>query len=142
VSGVCIDVVIERATLGVSGSDVTFTISADDPRTIRAIEIAAEADQWLSGHDRQGEEVYGVPSQSEPGRYYIVTRRGCDCPDFAQGTVSPAKQEHACKHMLAVRLHTELVRAQRRPSRPAGQTAGRHLRVVRREEPDADDRQP
>ena len=129
---------IERATLTVVvESDVTFTISADDPRTIRAIEIAAEADQWLSGHNRQGEEVYGVPSQSEPGHYYIVTRHACDCPDFAQATAAPAQQERACKHMLAVRLHTELVRAQARPSRPASRAPERHLRVVRPDESEA-----
>ena len=38
---------------------MSFTISADDPRTIRAIEIAAEADQWLTGHNQAGEEVFG-----------------------------------------------------------------------------------
>jgi hypothetical protein len=85
---------------------VTFTISADDPRTIRAIELAAEADFWLKGRNQAGEDVYGVPSQSESGRYYIVTPSGCDCPDFAHGA------QAACKHMLAVRLYRELVKAQ------------------------------
>jgi hypothetical protein len=87
---------------------VSITISADDPRTIRAIEIAAEADYWLSGRDRAGEDVYGIPSQREPARYYIVTASSCDCPDFAQ-------RGDACKHVLAVRLHCELARAQHTP---------------------------
>ena len=118
---------------------MTFTISADDPRTIRAIEIAAEADYWLSGHTRDGEAVFGVPSQCDPGRYYIVTRSSCDCPDFVHRALETGG-EHACKHMLAVQLHRELVRAQTAPppSRRSGSgsAAGRpavgrgHLSLV------------
>jgi SWIM zinc finger len=85
---------------------VTVTISADDPRTIRAIELAAEADYWLKGRNPDGVDVYGVPSQSESGRYYIVTASSCDCADFARG------ESPACKHMLAVQLYRELVKAQ------------------------------
>jgi SWIM zinc finger len=96
---------------------VTVTINAEDPRTIRAIELAAEADRWLSGRNREGEDVFGVPSQSEPGRYYIVTRRSCDCPAFRHGEPA-ADGETLCKHILAVRLHAELVRAQQRLPRP------------------------
>ena len=84
---------------------VSITINADDPRTIRAIEIAAEAEFWLSGRDRAGCEVYGIPSQHETGRYYVVTRSTCDCPDFEQ-------RQEPCKHVMAVRLHEELARAQ------------------------------
>src|SRR5437868_9921913 len=106
---------------------MSFTISAEDPRTIRAIEIAAQAEYWLSGRNQAGEDVFGVPSQAEPGRYYIVTAARCECEDFKQHPQS------ACKHMLAVRLHTELVRAQQQPSRSARHgTANRrgHLSVV------------
>ena len=85
---------------------MSITISADDPRTIRAIEIAAHAEHWLSGHNAAGEEVFAVPSQREPGRYYIVTSSSCQCADFVQ------HPDSECKHVLAVRLHTELVRAQ------------------------------
>ncbi len=99
---------------------MTVTINADDPRTIRAIEIAAEADYWLTGRDRTGEEVYGVPSQTEPGRYYIVTSTRCDCPDF----VNAKRAETPCKHMLAVRLHAELKRAE------SGRRARGHLTVI------------
>jgi hypothetical protein len=123
-SGICIEVVIERDRLSVA---VTYTISADDPRTIRAIEIAAGADQWLTGHNQAGEEVFGVPSQSEPGRYYIVTRRTCDCPDFRNSTEAESRSDRACKHVLAVRLHGELARAERLG--PAARS--RHLRVLR-----------
>jgi hypothetical protein len=95
---------------------VTVTISADDPRTIHAIEIAAEADYWLTGHDRDGRALFAIPSQQEPERYYIVSGSRCDCPDFVQ-------RGAPCKHVLAVQLHTELARAERRQKR-------RHLSVV------------
>jgi hypothetical protein len=109
---------------------VTFTISADDPKSIRAVELAAEADLWLTGRNRAGEDVYGVPSQADPSHYYIVTSASCDCPDYAHTST-------ACKHMLAVRLHRELVRAQQRRTQPARTRADPprsrgHLSVVPR----------
>jgi SWIM zinc finger len=145
-SGVCIDTVMDCARLreptsgNETGRRVSFTISADDPRSIRALELAAEADQWLRGRNRQGEEVFGVPSQSDPGHYYIVTRSSCDCPDFRHsaapgpGPGQPSEQR-PCKHILAVRLHTELVRAQQHQARPAAAPRRRdHLSVVPRPE--------
>ena len=108
---------------------MSITINAEDPRSIRAIELAAEANLWLSGHNARGEDVYGVPSQSEPGRYYIVTATSCDCPDFhnnaAWATLDAGDERHACKHILAVRLHIELVKAQRLQPRARG-----HLTVL------------
>lgn len=118
---------------------MTITISADDPRTIRALEIAAEADQWLKGHNRQGEDVFGVPSQSDPRHYYIVTRSTCDCPDFRRigSPAAPpdeADEQRACKHVLAVRLHTELVKAQQHQVRQPSPRRRDHLSVVPRPE--------
>jgi SWIM zinc finger len=86
---------------------MTITISSQDPRSIRAIEIAATSNQWLKCRGHDGSKRYGVSSQSEPGRYYLADTRTCDCPD-AQRRGLP------CKHVLAVRLHVELVRAQQR----------------------------
>jgi hypothetical protein len=112
---------------------VSITINADDPRTIRAIELAAEADLWLKGRNRAGEDVYAVPSQTERDRYYIVTRSSCDCPDFRRTDPQsmqpggPTVEQRACKHVLAVRLHSELVRAQQHP---APQRRREHLRIV------------
>ena len=117
---------------------MTVTISADDPRTIRALEIAAEADQWLKGRNRDGEEVFGVPSQSDPGHYYIVTRSTCDCSDFRHNSGSGGEggEPRACKHVLAVRLHGELVKAQQQQqqARPSGRARRDHLSVVPRPE--------
>ncbi|HLZ26077.1 MAG TPA: hypothetical protein VKV73_02000 [Chloroflexota bacterium] len=116
---------------------MTFTISADDPRTIRAIEIAADADHWLRYRDRDGQEAYGVPSQGEAGRRYVVTPWSCDCADFRRNELDPTAEPRACKHVLAVRLYRELVRAQRQLPRPRQR---RHLSVVPRS--DEADRSP
>jgi hypothetical protein len=114
---------------------MSVTISADDPRTIRAIEIAAEADQWQVFRDAEGNEAYRVPSQSEPGRSYLVTPSSCDCPDFSRHGLSATAPDEvgevrACKHMLAVRLHQELVRAQQHASPRSRQRRRDHLRLV------------
>lgn len=94
------------------------TISADDERTIRAIEIAAEADRWLRLSNDGGVEAFRVPSQAHADRYYVVTRSTCECPDFRGSllapTLDPPREPRPCKHILAVRLHGELVKALRR----------------------------
>lgn len=102
------------------------TISADDPRSIRAIEIAADAEHWRHWHTPEGEEAFGVPSQSQPRRYYMVTSHSCECPDFLRST-DGGREERVCKHILAVRLYCELVRAQGGTAAPARG----HLRLVR-----------
>jgi len=113
---------------------MTFTISADDPRTIRAIEIAAGADHWLRYRDGDGQEAFGVPSQAEPGRRYFVTPWSCDCADFRQNDLlDQAAEPRACKHVLAVRLYRELVRAQ--AQQPARHRRGHLSLVPRSDEP-------
>ena len=104
---------------------MSITFDADDPRTIKALELAAEADRWLKGRNRAGQDVFGVPSQQDPDHYYIVTCSRCDCPDFLRNT--DTGEAHACKHVLAVRLHCELVRAQQHRA-PERRT--RHLQLV------------
>lgn len=96
---------------------MTVTISSEDPRSIKAIEIAAGATQWLKVSTQDGRRAYGVPSQCQPGRYYLTTVEACDCADFRRyGLSTPrvgyAGEHHACKHILGVRLHAELVAAQ------------------------------
>jgi uncharacterized Zn finger protein len=100
---------------------VSITISADDPRSIRAIEIAANASHWRVTRDAEGRQLFRIPSQSQSGVLYLVTESSCTCTDFLK-----ADGDHACKHILAVRLYCELVRAQE--SRPARRA---HLRLVR-----------
>jgi hypothetical protein len=84
-------------------------ITENDPRGPKAVALATDAGQWLKCRARDGRKAYGVPS-SEAGRYYLVTRGHCTCPDFSKrGFIQP------CKHMLAVQLHCELVQAESHP---------------------------
>jgi hypothetical protein len=106
---------------------MTITISADDPRTIKALEIAATAGQWLKCRTRDGQKAYGVPSQCSADVYYLVDSQLCTCADFKRNGLSGARigqvgEHRVCKHVLAVRLHCELVKAQEsvRPSRRRG----------------------
>ena len=84
---------------------MTVAISFEDPRSIKAISIAAEAGQWAKCRTRDGSKRYGIPSQSVDGLYYLTDTRACTCPD-AQRRGLP------CKHVLAVRLHVAHVRAE------------------------------
>jgi hypothetical protein len=86
---------------------MTITLSSDDPRSSKALQIAAEDGQWLKCRKRDGTKKYGVPSQSQLHRYFLVDTRTCDCPDFQ-------RRGAPCKHVLAVRTWVAQVR-----SRPA-----------------------
>jgi hypothetical protein len=112
---------------------VSITISADDPRSIHAIEIAADASRWRVWHDADGHEVYRVPSQTSADRLYLVTQSTCTCPDYVHAADDPfeAEDDRACKHILAVRLYCELVRAQQLMPRGASEQRRGRLRVVR-----------
>lgn len=115
---------------------MAITISADDPRTISAIELTAEAGQWLKCRTRDGEVAWGIPSRTDPDHYYLVTGSECECPDFRRNGLSRARlgkpgAHRDCKHVLAVRLHTELVRAMHPQPAAAQPTARRgHLSLV------------
>jgi hypothetical protein len=110
---------------------MSVTISADDPRSIHAIEIAADASRWRVWRDAEGNEVYRVPSQTSPDRLYLVTQSACTCPDFVQAAEADLDEPRACKHILAVRLYRELLRAQDLvpPAAPLPQRG--RLRLVR-----------
>jgi hypothetical protein len=84
---------------------VTITITSDEPRTIKAISIAAGAAQWIKCRTKDGRKVYGIPSQRQAGQYHLVDNAECSCFDFQ-------RRREPCKHVLAVRLHCELVKAQ------------------------------
>jgi predicted nucleic acid-binding Zn finger protein len=82
---------------------MTITSSSSDPRSLKAIEIATGAGQWAKAYLPDGTKCYAVPS-SEYGAFYLANLRACTCPDFAE-------RRQPCKHLLAVRLHCERVRA-------------------------------
>jgi hypothetical protein len=114
---------------------MTVTISSDDPRSIKAIEIAAGAGQWLKCHTADGQKAFGVPSQCRgtAGRYYLVDGQTCTCEDFKRSGLSPERRGLAgyhgpCKHILAVRLHCELVKASRQQTSSRARRA--HLELL------------
>jgi len=82
-------------------------IDSADPRFARAIALADSSASWPKLRDRDGRcKAVCVPS-SKPGRYYVVTRTSCECPD---------QQRHpglVCKHRLA--LEIVLARRQSQP---------------------------
>jgi hypothetical protein len=107
---------------------MAIIISADDPRSIKAIEIAAGAGQWLKCHTADGAKAYGIPSQCKAGLYYLVTSQSCGCQDARRHS------RQACKHVLSVRLFCELVKAQQaqpklRHRLPAHATAADYGRI-------------
>jgi SWIM zinc finger len=77
---------------------MTIPISDEDPRTIKALEIAASAGQWLKCRTADGRKAYGIRSRRDADHIYFVTRSHCDCQDFQ-------RRQQACKHILAVELH-------------------------------------
>ena len=87
---------------------MTITISSEDKRSLKAVELAAEAGQWAKCRTRDGRKAFGVPGQSAAGHYYLTTQASCTCPDAQR------HEGMACKHQLAVRLHVALVKAQQR----------------------------
>jgi hypothetical protein len=107
---------------------VGITISADDPRSIRAIELAADAARWRRWQTPDGIEAYGIPSQSRRDCSYIVTSSSCNCADFARAAESG--EPLACKHVLAVRLYCELVKAQEQVDGGRPRAVRGHLRLV------------
>ena len=102
-----------------------ITISADEPRSIRAIELAANAAHWRRWRTAEGQEAFGIPSQSRRDRSYVVTTTTCNCADFLRAVESG--EPRPCKHVLAVRLYLELVKAQEHTP-PAVRRS--HLRLV------------
>jgi|SRR5579864_3635518 len=82
------------------------TISADDPRSIQAVELAAGASGWIKIRGKDGRPLaFGVPSRSTPGKFWLANTDRCQCPDF-QFHPGP------CAHVLAVRLRCELAKAE------------------------------
>jgi SWIM zinc finger len=81
------------------------SVRADDPRGPKAVALATDAGQWLKCRAPSGQKYYGIPS-STADRYYLTTQQTCTCPDFERRGLP-------CKHILAVRLHCELIGEQR-----------------------------
>lgn len=81
----------------------TVLLPETDPRGPKAVAIATDAGQWLKCRTRDGRKAYGIRSSRDSNEVYFTTRTSCTCYD---------SRRHDCKHMLAVRLHCELVAEQ------------------------------
>lgn len=74
----------------------------EDERTRKALEIFADAGQWLRARTNDGALLWGVPSQASEHLFYLTDADSCSCPDFFYRGFD---QNLPCKHMRAVRLH-------------------------------------
>lgn len=109
-----------------------MNLDLTDPRTQRALLIAADAGQWMRCHTPGGEVAYGIPSAKIDSRYYLVTAHSCDCEDFKRHGLRPGRIQETgghvyCKHIRAVQLYEALVEAWSSLSRPARR---RHLHLI------------
>src|SRR5215211_9455547 len=87
---------------------MTITVSTDDRRSVKALEVYATADRWQKGHTRDGRSFYAVPSSSQPNLFHLTDTRECSCADFQQRRL-------ACKHVLAVRMRVAVLGGTARP---------------------------
>ena len=80
-------------------------IDTENNRTAKALQIAADAGQWIKVRSKDGQPLaFGVPSQRNPSHYYMVTARSCQCVDFKH-------RGQPCKHVQAVAIYVALRRA-------------------------------
>jgi len=100
----------------------TVLLPASDPRGAKAVAIATDAGQWLKVRTHDGRKAYGIRSSADSNEVYFTTRTSCTCYDA---------RRHDCKHMLAVRLHCDLVAEQ------SEKTAAKYDDIFKRFEDDA-----
>lgn len=74
-----------------------ITLSTDNPRSLKALRLTANAGAWLD----LGNGAFGIPSQRHDGAFYAADCTSCTCPDFQY-------RRETCKHQLAVRLRQVL----------------------------------
>jgi hypothetical protein len=76
---------------------MNITLSTDNPRSLKALQLTASAADWLALPGGG----YGIPSERNDGAFYAADCSSCSCPDFQY-------RREACKHQLAVRLYAVL----------------------------------
>jgi hypothetical protein len=80
-----------------------------DPRTVHALEIAADAGQFARCRTPSGELVWAIPSQSRAGVRYLVSEHSCQCQDFRRNGLRPGRigfygSHFTCKHVRALQI--------------------------------------
>jgi hypothetical protein len=96
---------------------MTIEISSEDPRSIKAISIAAGASAWIKCTLRgyASRKAYGIPSQRATGQYHLTNTTECSCYDFQH-------RHEACKHSTGQDGHAggpAALRAREGAARPA-----------------------
>lgn len=81
----------------------------DDPRTHKAVQIALTSDSWRRLTTSDGEVLFGIPSASTRGLFYLTSETSCTCLDFVHNglrssRVGMAGDHCLCKHIRAVHL--------------------------------------
>jgi hypothetical protein len=84
---------------------MSVTISTDNLRSLKALQLTAGAADWLVLPDGG----FGIPSQRLDGAFYAADATTCSCPDAKYHRSEP------CKHVLAVRLYAVLQAAVTQP---------------------------
>ena len=90
-----------------------------DARVRLAIPHLLNVGQWLKVRTRDGQQAFGIPSQSTEGLYHIVTPFTCDCKWGQRREGVP------CSHKLAARIHMTHLAAVR-----SGQEAEHAVEIV------------
>jgi hypothetical protein len=76
---------------------MNVTLSTDNPRSLKALQLTAGAEDWLALPGGG----FGIPSQRNDGAFYAADCTSCSCPDFQY-------RRETCKHQLAIRLYAVL----------------------------------
>ena len=74
----------------------TVTLDSSDPRSLRALELAACSKDWTRLRTDNGEVAYGIPSQQVAGQVYAVTPTSCDCADARRGLPVACEHHSTC----------------------------------------------
>ena len=81
----------------------------DDPRTLKAIDIARTAHAWRRLTTPDGEVLLAIPSASVRGLFYLTSEITCTCLDYVhnglrEGRGGSTGLHLLCKHIRAVHL--------------------------------------
>src|SRR5215212_9211516 len=99
-------------TPGEVWSEVTITVSTENPRSCKALALLEGTEQWLKIRRKgDGAKFYVIPGSQ--GHVYWTNCGECSCPDSQHRGVE-------CNHITAVKLYVAKVQAERpaRRSRP------------------------
>ena len=92
---------------------MTIELSSTDRRDGKALALFAAAQEWQTGHTKDGRPFFAIPG-SESGLFHMTDQRDCSCQDRQ-------RSRNVCKHMRAVRLWMAAFATGRRGSQATAQ---------------------